>query len=486
MRLARHSTRYAATLFALALTIALLPADALANQGNGHASDLEQAQAALEEAKALTCDEKIEETVVEQVQVDTAEVAVGTEHEWSHTGQGHDNQWHAAGEEPTSPSGNWSKTGETRDIVETQPVYEEQETTELVDNPEYEQCQSDRAEAIAAAEQDLEALEETKVVEWSGQNGDEHLPCTGDLKWVWGGGGGAADVTNAKITVGDAEPVPGDQKGEGAWHFVTPGDGVTDQTAVQVSFDGTANERPPVTISECIGDDSRTDDPAGDDEHEGGDESNDDSDDSDSDETSDDESNDDTDDSDTDETSNDESNDDSDDSDTDDSGADDSSSGEVTETEVDDPNGNGDEPVEQTDDPSDPIVEDTDSSVEPEPEDDGSTDEDDDADPGDEESGEAEEPDETADETVEETDADDTTPESDDAAPARESTEATPAPEEAADDAIVTPTRVDAGGGGLADPASSAQGPLAGLLALLGTAIGLVGWRSRRQDRLHA
>ena len=55
----------------------------------------------------------------------------------------------------------------------------------------------------------------------NGRQGQENLPCDGELHWIFTAGG-TATVTEASIDV-DGATAAGTQAGKGAWHFYTPG-----------------------------------------------------------------------------------------------------------------------------------------------------------------------------------------------------------------------------------------------------------------------
>lgn len=92
------------------------------------------------------------------------------------------------------------------------------------------------------------AVEETHQLAWNGKRGADNLPCSGSLLWIFTGKG----ATSATLYL-NGSAYPGDQRGNGAYQFTTPGTGVTTTTSAVVWYTGPVQSNAVVTISHCTG-----------------------------------------------------------------------------------------------------------------------------------------------------------------------------------------------------------------------------------------
>ena len=92
------------------------------------------------------------------------------------------------------------------------------------------------------------AVEETQQLAWNHKRGADNLPCTGSLLWIFTGKG----ATSATLYL-NGSAYPGDQRGNGAYQFTTPGTGVSTATDAVVSYTGPVQSNAVVTISHCTG-----------------------------------------------------------------------------------------------------------------------------------------------------------------------------------------------------------------------------------------
>jgi hypothetical protein len=91
------------------------------------------------------------------------------------------------------------------------------------------------------------AVEESHSLAWNHKRGADNLPCTGGtLLWIFTG----QTATSATLYL-NGNAYPGDQRGNGAYQFTTPGTGVTTSSNAVVQYTGPVQTNAVVTISHC-------------------------------------------------------------------------------------------------------------------------------------------------------------------------------------------------------------------------------------------
>ena len=93
------------------------------------------------------------------------------------------------------------------------------------------------------------AVVESHSLDWNHKRGADNLPCTGGtLLWIFTG----HTATSATLYL-NGNAYPGDQRGNGAYQFTTPGTGVTTSSSATVQYTGPGQTNAVVTISHCDG-----------------------------------------------------------------------------------------------------------------------------------------------------------------------------------------------------------------------------------------